>query len=93
MECKKIVRYGRANICGFAKILRWKEIFREGSGGVEKADHSFTLHFCELYHRISLQNPKNRVRFLVDCKSLWIAMERWDDPVQYGETIDYNGRS
>jgi len=45
---RRIVRYSHANVYGSAKIhKRWEKI--EGSGSVEKKNHSLTLHFffCE----------------------------------------------
>jgi len=44
---RRIIHYGRANVYGSARIHRWEEICREGSGSVEKRDRSLTLHFCE----------------------------------------------
>jgi len=33
------------------------------------------------------------LRSLVDCEASWIAMGGWDNPVQHGETVDYNDRN
>ena len=37
-----------------------------------------------------LDKVRKVLRFLAECLSPWIAMGRWDDPVQHGETPDYN---
>jgi len=70
MGCsRKIVRYGCANICRSARIHRWEEICCEGSGGVEKEDHSLTLHFCEPLTMESPYKIRKVLFFLVGCKS------------------------
>ena len=38
-------RHDRTNVCESARIYYWKEIYREGSGGVKKRSHFFSLHF------------------------------------------------
>jgi len=93
MGCRKIVRYGCANICGSARIHHWKEICREGSGGVEKADYSFTLHFCELFF---IRNLTKSEKFYIS----WLIANHhgllWEDGMfSYSmvKTINYNGHS
>jgi len=60
---------------------------------VEKKDHCLTLHFCKPCTMESPYKIRKVLFFLIDCKSLWIAMRRPDGPVfiHFGETIDYNG--
>ncbi|KYN41473.1 hypothetical protein ALC56_04114, partial [Trachymyrmex septentrionalis] len=43
-QSQKVVYHNYTNVCGSARIYRWKEICREGSGGVEKS-HSLSLYF------------------------------------------------
>jgi len=60
---------------GSARIYRWKEIYREGSGNVEKKK-LFSLIIC-LYAMEFLDKVRKILCFLADCLSPWIAMERF----------------
>ncbi|KYQ47515.1 hypothetical protein ALC60_13462 [Trachymyrmex zeteki] len=87
---RKIVHHDRTNVCGSARIYRWKEIYCEGSSGVEKRSHSLSLHFYMSHAMEFLDIIEKALRFLAECLSPWIAMGRRDDPVQHGETPDYD---
>jgi len=56
-------------------IYRWKEIYREGSDGVEKRNHSLItfLHATEFLDKI-----QKGLRFLSVCHGL-----RWEDRIPY----------
>jgi len=85
------IRCGRANVCGSTRFYQRTKIYHQGSGSTEKGTYSFTLHFCKSYAMEILNKIRQVLRFLVDCLSPWIAMERRDDTIQHGETLDYNG--
>jgi len=40
---------------------------------------------------VSSHESGKTASILVDCKSSWIPIGRWNDSIQHGETIDYNG--
>jgi len=69
-QSRKIVHYGNTDVCGSARIHRWKEICREGSSDAEKENRSHTLYFREPY---IVESPykirkKKVLRFLINCK-------------------------
>ena len=51
LRSRKIIHHDYTNVCESARIYRWKEICREGSGGVE--NHSLSLHFYVSHAGIS----------------------------------------
>ena len=68
-----------AVVCGCARIYRWKEIYREKSGDVEKRSHSLS-HFHMSHAMEFLDKIRKELHFLAKCLSPWIAMGRWDNP-------------
>jgi len=64
-----------------ARIYRWKKIYREGSGGVEKRSHSLSLYFYVSHAMEFLDKVRKILRFLTECLSSWIAIGRRNDPV------------
>ncbi|KYN29401.1 hypothetical protein ALC57_01151 [Trachymyrmex cornetzi] len=90
-QCRKVVHHDYTNVCGSARIFHSKEICREGSGGVEISSNSLSLHLYMSYAMEFLDNVGKVLRFPAERLSPWIAMGRRDDPVQHGETPDYNG--
>jgi len=65
----------------FVDLQGLLRICREGSSGAEKGSRSIPLHFCKPSE--STYKIRQILRFLIDCESSWIAMGRWDDPVQH----------
>ena len=89
-----LVRYSHTNICGSARIYRWKEICCEGSSGIEKRSYSFSLYFYMFHAMEYLDKIQKVLCFLIECLSPWIVMGRRNDPngmIQHGEISDYNG--
>jgi len=79
------------NICGSARIPR-KTLCREGVCRFQRRTCSLSLYFRMPLPMGSSFKIWKILRFLVDCETSWIIMGRWDDPVQHGETVYYNGR-
>ena len=44
-QSQKVIHHDYTNVCRSARIYHWKEISREGSGGVEKRSYSLSLYF------------------------------------------------
>jgi len=77
MESRKTA-HDRTNVCVPTRIHCWELVRREGSGGVEKGERSLPLHFCKPLSMGSTYIIWKILRFLVDCKSSWIAMGNRD---------------
>jgi len=81
MERSLEKHHDRTNVCGSTRIQCWElGICREGSGGAEKRERPLPLHFCKSLSMGSTYKIRKILRFLVDCKSSWIAMGRRDNP-------------
>ena len=75
------------NLQGF--IVGKKFIVKEVAV-LRKGFLSLSLHFYMSHAMEFLDKIRKVLCFLAECLSPWIAMERRDDPVQHGETPDYD---
>jgi len=73
------------NLIVYTRIYRWKEIYREGSDGVEKWNY-FVVTFLHVPWNFLITSEKE-LRFLAECLSSWIVMGRQDDSIQHGENL------
>jgi len=81
-QSQNVIHHDYTNVCGCAKIYYWKEICHKGSGDVEKRSYCFSL-YVYVSHVIEFFDKVRKVlRFLAECLSSWIVMERRNDLVQ-----------